>query len=203
MTLVYLLRHGETVWNAEGNKYCGLTDIELSDTGLKQTEAAREILSVVSFDKVYASPLQRAVKTAEVISGNVKNIVTDERLSEINFGGWEGLTRSEIEHTDKLRWDEWLVDPDTVHAGESGEKGFDVVKRGLHFFEDLKKHHEDHVILVVAHNTFNRLLATEWLGLPRSSYRSIKMHNAGISILEINEKTEVIQWNSMMHLSQL
>ena len=87
---LYLVRHGQTVWNKAG-KLQGRTDIELNENG---REAARELgraLENVDFDKIYSSPLIRAYETACLIRGH-RNIpiIRDERLLEISFGDGEG-----------------------------------------------------------------------------------------------------------------
>src|SRR3546814_1104327 len=84
MLNVYLLRHGQTVWNAAGNKYCGRTDVSLTQLGISQAERACELLRDINFENVYASPLERARRTAE-IAVNVLPVETDERLIELYF----------------------------------------------------------------------------------------------------------------------
>lgn len=85
---IWLIRHGQTKLN-KTKKMQGLTDEPLSDRGRAQARAARENLEKlggVSFDAVYASPLDRAIETASIVSGwDRKDIVTDQRLIEVNF----------------------------------------------------------------------------------------------------------------------
>src|SRR5687768_11266518 len=94
MITVYLLRHGQTAWNADNNRYCGRTDIPLTEKGLAQAAAVREQLRGIDFDGIFSSPLQRARVTAEIASG--KNVTTDKRLIEADFGQWEQKTREEF-----------------------------------------------------------------------------------------------------------
>ncbi|MCH5599789.1 histidine phosphatase family protein [Niabella ginsengisoli] len=84
---VYLLRHGQTAWNADNNRYCGRTDIPLTSLGVQQAEAVKAQLDGISIDAAYASPLIRARTTAEIACG--KKVITDERLIEADFGLWE------------------------------------------------------------------------------------------------------------------
>ncbi len=87
---IWLTRHGQTDWNKE-RKMQGRTDIPLNGTGIAQAREMRTKLTDaypgLTFDAVYASPLGRAVTTAEII-GDVPedSIVTDERLTEASFG---------------------------------------------------------------------------------------------------------------------
>ena len=67
---VYIIRHGETIWNAAG-KLQGSMDIELNEKGRAAAGALGERLEGVSFDRIYASPLIRAYETACLIKGNL------------------------------------------------------------------------------------------------------------------------------------
>ena len=99
MLRVILLRHGETAYNADGNRYCGRTDIGLTEKGLAQAAKIFTALKDVHIDAVYSSPLQRARKTAEIASGN-HSVITDDRLIEADFGLWEGKTKEEFNAED-------------------------------------------------------------------------------------------------------
>ena len=71
MTTLVLIRHGQSLWNAE-NKFTGWTDIGLSEKGIKEAEEAGKKLENVPFDVVHTSALIRAQKTAEIIIKNNK-----------------------------------------------------------------------------------------------------------------------------------
>jgi broad specificity phosphatase PhoE len=66
-TWIYLVRHGQTVWNEEG-KLCGSCDVPLSDEGLIQAKKLAERMKRVNLFAVYSSPLLRARQTAEAIA---------------------------------------------------------------------------------------------------------------------------------------
>ena len=86
---IYIARHGQTDWNSQ-HKAQGRTDIPLNETGIKQAEALRDNIKNIKFTAVYASPLKRAAKTAEVATDNKYNIIFDDRLVERSFGDYEG-----------------------------------------------------------------------------------------------------------------
>lgn len=101
MTRFYLLRHGETSWNLEGNRYCGRTDVPLSPAGRDQADRVARALRDVPFAAAFCSPLRRSRDTAESFAApRPLPVVPDDRLAEIDFGAWEGKTRAEIERTD-------------------------------------------------------------------------------------------------------
>lgn len=135
MLNVYLLRHGQTLWNAEGNKYCGRTDIPLTPLGIEQAGLAAGHLKEVKISQVYSSPLERARHTAEIAGGGLP-VHTDPRLIEVDFGHWEGKTRAGFISEDPVLWDNWCRDPGTARAGGTGETALEVVRRVDDFFTE-------------------------------------------------------------------
>ena len=99
MVTLVLIRHGQSLWNAE-NKFTGWTDIGLSEKGIKEAENAGKILEDVEFDVVHTSALIRAQKTAEIIIENNKKsegipVHKDKRLNERHYGSLQGLNKKE------------------------------------------------------------------------------------------------------------
>ena len=99
MTILVLIRHGQSVWNAT-NRFTGWTDVELSEKGEDEAAMAGEQLADVRFDVVHTSALIRAQKTAEIVMS--KNRVSgeiptrqDERLNERHYGDLQGLNKAE------------------------------------------------------------------------------------------------------------
>jgi probable phosphoglycerate mutase len=92
---VLLVRHGQSEWNAAG-RWQGQADPPLSELGRAQARAAAHSLGAL--DAVYASDLQRASETAEIIAAalSLGPVLVDPDLRERNAGEWSGLTREEI-----------------------------------------------------------------------------------------------------------
>ena len=99
MGVLILIRHGQSVWNAE-NRFTGWTDVELSQKGVGEAERAGDILSEIRFGVVHTSGLIRAQKTAEIImsrnnvSGKIP-VMKDKRLNERHYGDLQGLNKAE------------------------------------------------------------------------------------------------------------
>ena len=99
MGVLILIRHGQSVWNAE-NRFTGWTDVELSQKGVGEAERAGDILSEIRFGVVHTSGLIRAQKTAEIImsrnnvSGKIP-VMKDQRLNERHYGDLQGLNKAE------------------------------------------------------------------------------------------------------------
>lgn len=109
------IRHGLTSWNLAG-RYQGRTDTSLCAAGLMEARGAGAALRHTRADLLLTSPLRRARATAEVISRSLGSIPChiDERLIELGFGEWEGLTQAQV----RWRWPallrEWKRAPQSV-----------------------------------------------------------------------------------------
>lgn len=190
MLNVYLLRHGQTQWNADGNRYCGRTDIPLTETGKGQAEAVKDQLKGLSFDAVYSSPLERAYLTARIAGGG-REVIKDERLIEVDFGQWEGKTKEEFIQEDPTLWQNWMSDPFSSRAGGTGETGREVIQRVDRFFIDVRKHQYTN-ILVVGHNGINRLYLAWKLGMVVKYYRRIHQENSSVTLFTLDEHGELM-----------
>lgn len=100
MNDIYLIRHGETEWNAQG-RFQGKLDSAVTDTGVKQAEAIGRRLAGLdlSFDAFITSPLGRTRQTASIIAGlaHLPAAQCDGRLAEVSLGSWDGLTHFDID----------------------------------------------------------------------------------------------------------
>ena len=171
MSKLILIRHGQSVWNAE-NRFTGWTDVDLSEKGVKEAEEAGNELRNQVIDVVHTSDLIRAKRTAEiVIRANVssKDTVTksDWRLNERNYGALQGLNKAETaeEHgAEQVRI--WRRSFDV--APPEGESLEMTARRTIPYFEEeiLPDLESGVNVLVSAHG---------------NSLRSIVMHIEGIS----------------------
>jgi probable phosphoglycerate mutase len=97
MTALYLFRHGETDWNAEG-RIQGSTDIELNALGRKQAEGLALLTQGRGITAVITSDLKRAYETGRIVAAGLEvPLTTDPRLREIMLGDAEGLLASDID----------------------------------------------------------------------------------------------------------
>ncbi|MEC9136773.1 MAG: 2,3-diphosphoglycerate-dependent phosphoglycerate mutase [Candidatus Thermoplasmatota archaeon] len=175
MGVLILIRHGQSVWNAE-NRFTGWTDVELSERGVGEAERAGDILSEIRFGVVHTSGLIRAQKTAEIImsrnnvSGKIP-VMKDQRLNERHYGDLQGLNKAETaERHGAEQVHIWRRSFDVPPPG--GESLKMNAERTIPYFEeeivpDLK---DGKNVLVSAHG---------------NSLRSIVMHIESISPEEI------------------
>jgi broad specificity phosphatase PhoE len=185
MLKIFLLRHGETAYNADNNRYCGRTDIPLTEKGIRQASAVKRQLEGIEFAEVFSSPLQRAYTTACLASG--KDAIKDGRLIEADFGSWEAKTREEFIAENETLWLNWMNDPATHRAGGTGETGAAIVARVHDFFHSLQQTYSEGNIMVVAHNGINRLYMAHKLGMPLKNYRQLVQQNSSITCFTLDK----------------
>ena len=93
---LYFVRHGQTDWNQQG-KLQGRSDIPLNAIGIQQAKDTSRLLKDVSIEKIFCSPLTRAMQTAAILQEVTKcDIVYDDRLKERCFGDLEGKKMNTI-----------------------------------------------------------------------------------------------------------
>jgi len=97
MTLLYLVRHGETDWNRQ-RRIQGSTDIPLNDTGRAQAARAGDLLARREWDGILASPLSRAYETAQIIADRIglEAPAALDELVERAYGDAEGLSARQL-----------------------------------------------------------------------------------------------------------
>src|ERR1017187_8138916 len=140
MALFYFARHGETTWNALG-RWCGRTDVPLSDVGRRQARLLAQRLKLISVDALYSSSLGRALETAGIVGQAVgREPVADDRLVELNYGKWEGRT---FEETKRAAPDVYAAserNPASV-APPQGESGEQLIERVTPFLTEIAQKH--------------------------------------------------------------
>ncbi len=190
---LYFLRHGQTTWNADGNRYAGATDVPLTETGIEQARRGAAMIRDLPLDAVFCSSLSRAVETAKlVLDGRDIPIVQDPRLNEMNYGSWEEKTHAEIVSEPGNHWHEWAADPDARRAGGTGELASEVVARVTSFLYDVLQ--PGRTVLAVAHHTTGRLLIAHTLEMPLANYRRLQLDNASLSLFERSDRGDLWQF---------
>ena len=201
MLRLYFMRHGETVWNTE-RRYQGMTDIELSEEGLRQAECAAKRFKNIKIDKIYASPLKRAMKTAEKIAAEKGlEIISEDDFREIHFGEWEGKTVPELTEKYGESYTNFIREPHKYgFPGEgSVENVINRIKPGI----DRIIAEEKENVLIVSHGGIIRLMIMYIMGLDSSWFTKMWINNTGVSIVEIkNDRRLLLTLNDSAHLAE-
>lgn len=185
---VYILRHGETVWNAENRMQGGLNS-PLTDRG--RTQAARQAAILAGrdlsgFDAV-SSPQGRAFETAAIaLARLVPQVRTDERLREIGVGDWQGLVRDPAWITGPV-----VNTPDgpiAYYENAPNGEGFAALElRCRAFLADLAG-----PAVLVTHGITSRMLRTVLLGRPRQSLGDLPGGQGNVFHLKDGIQTELL-----------
>ena len=177
---LWLVRHGQTAWNASG--LClGRTDLNLNQYGVKMVKALKKHIDIVACDAVYSSPTKRALETARILTtGYSKPIQMSKDLQEVDFGVWEGQTWENITGHREKEWDMWRQDPvhSAPHGGESLEA---VAMRMMHFYRTLLENHEGQTILIVGHGGCLNIFLCTLLQVPLNYLWTFRLNPASFS----------------------
>lgn len=146
---LYLMRHGETEWNKE-KRFQGQLDSPLTKEGIKKIEETGEKLKNTNFYKVYTSEMGRAINTAKILLEKNENknveMKKNEKLNEIYFGIWQGMTYDEILEKYEVEGNNYFYNVKNYNAnnikGETLEKG---LKRFLEGLEEIIKENSENI----------------------------------------------------------
>lgn len=203
MITLYLVRHGESTYNAEG-RVQGHEDPPLSVLGIRQADAIADRLESVRIDRVYSSDLIRASRTAEVVAQRRGlQVSTTPLLREANLGVVQGLTRAEIEEKFPDVRHQWRANAITARppGAESIEQ---VISRCAGLLDGLLSQTEDGLgVLMVGHGGSLRGIVVSVLGLPPEAYHKLRFSNASLSIVDLADRRELRLLNDVCHLDSL
>jgi alpha-ribazole phosphatase len=195
-----LVRHGETELNS-AQRYWGSTDVALGAAGLRQAELLRNRLAAENINIVYASPLQRAMTTASIISNGLRlAIVACRELEEIDFGRIEGLDFNQVQAQFPDIAQMWIQRSPYL-AYPEGESLAQLDLRAAQFISRLSQHASPENILVVAHSGVLRTLICQLMGLPMVHRWSLRLDLASLSIVDTYREGAILSLlNDTAHL---
>jgi broad specificity phosphatase PhoE len=150
----YFIRHGETRYNEE-KRFQGSIDNPLNAKGIIQAQNAAENLAKANLpiDLIVTTPLQRALKTAEIIAEKLnKKLIVKSGLAEKGYGILEGMPFSEVPKILKDNPDVY-VDPTGLPELEGSEKYSDFFTRAVKSLNEVFTQYPNKQILLVAHTT--------------------------------------------------
>ncbi len=202
-TRLWLIRHGETDWNA-AQRIQGRTDIPLNAAGERQAECVAEFLSAQTIHAVYSSDLSRAIQTATPLSKKLGLEVRQvSAFAERDFGIFQGLTSDEIAKAHPADYDRWQSrEPSFAPAG--GESLLLFRARVEAALESLVQQHLGESVAVVTHGGFLDMVYRLGVGVPMQKARDWKIPNAGIQEMILTPaKIEVVRWALVAHLDSL
>ena len=195
MAYLYLVRHGETLLNADDRVNGGTVDSPLTAKGVASARALGELLGNVHFDRIISSPLPRALATTKLVVGADVPIITDRRLREMTLGDWDGLPVAMIaDDAEFHHFNEHLnaFDPTPMHAEpipELWQRGQAALRAAVAGVPD------DGRVLVVSHAIILTLLARVLTGTTTIDASRVdgELANTSVTVLQ----TDQTEWTKL------
>ncbi len=196
---IYIIRHGETYGNLNGD---GFTETDLTPNGMHQIAFLGKRFVKEKIDRIYTSPLKRALKTANAIKSfhpETPFVVDSLLLEKGTDPAYAGLPIEEIK---KL-----CPYADVLQQCPLGVENDDIAyNRAVKFIEKIKAENDfDSTIVVVAHGTFNSYLVLAAIGFPFKENFNFSHLNTGVTLVNYLEedgvvKTKLKYLNDVSHL---
>ena len=187
MPLLLLIRHGENDFVKTGKLPGQSAGIHLNEKGQKQAQALGEALSHVPIKAVYASPLERAVETAEPIASPHKLTIQQEAgLMDAHVGKWQGKSIRALRLTNA--WKVVQHSPSRFQFPE-GESFMDLQTRIVNTLEAIVRKHKNpkDVVAVIFHADPIKLAVSHFLGLPLDHFQRLSCDTGSLSAVFVGE----------------
>jgi|FaiFalDrversion2_1042247.scaffolds.fasta_scaffold00046_6 broad specificity phosphatase PhoE len=200
-TRVFLVRHGQTEWNAQ-RRYQGRSDSPLTPLGQDQMRRLAAALAQEPVAAVYTSPLGRCWWGAECIAAvHGLEPIPEPDLVELNHGILDGLRVEEMEAEVGELVRRWWRDPARVRL-PGGETLEEARTRAMRAFGRIVAGHPDGTVVVVSHAGINRLILLTLLDAPLSAYFRLQQHNGAINLIEASspEEARIVTLNDTCYL---
>jgi uncharacterized phosphatase len=188
VTLVCMVRHGETDWNATG-RLQGREDIELNPAGREQAAQLAGYFKKGQWDLIFSSPLQRAYETARIIATEIglQEIYVMEALKERDYGAASGLLPDDR----RERFPDGII---------PGQEDFEHLrKRAMEALTEIAGEHPGKRILVVSHGALSNSVLYTVSGGAFGSFKTrlkngclnlLAHHGASWSVVFFNKTVE-------------
>jgi broad specificity phosphatase PhoE len=159
VALIFMVRHGQTVWNVD-KRFRGTIDVPLNEKGRRDAQRAAARLADVGLEAVYTSPLSRAREVADAIAGaaGLSRTADLDGLLNLDYGDWHGLTKDECASRDPEAWRLYREHPDHARC-PGGEALADAADRVTAALLDLARRHPGGIVAAVSHGVMVRLAA--------------------------------------------
>lgn len=203
MTHILLVRHAVNDFVKTG-KLAGWTpEVHLNDEGKAQAEALGKRLADAPIQRLYASPLERTMETAEAVRQHHPKlqIVQNTEIGEVRYGDWEGLEINALRH--RKMWHVVQETPSRAYF-PNGETMRGVQTRAVNEIERLAAAHPRELVVVVSHADLIKMIVAHYLGMHLDNFQRIVISPASISSLSLGYgRPYVATMNDVAHISQM
>lgn len=204
MTKILLTRHGH-VEGIRPERFRGRADLPLTARGRAEAEAlARRIAEGFRPSHIYTSPMSRCVETAAAI-GRACDLAaaTCDDLNDIDYGAWQFKTFAEAKVQDPILFAAWFATPHLVRF-PSGEALQNLTARTADALRMVLARHAGDVVVLVGHDSVNRVLLLGFLDLPLSAYWRIAQSPCCVNEIDLGRERVCVQRiNETLHLDAI
>lgn len=188
-TTLFLVRNADTEFTRD-RRLAGRREIALSREGRTQAAALRDRLTGVELGEILASPLPRAVETAEIIAAPAGlGVVRDPRLVDFDAGQWEARAYDDIGASPEYRR---FIENPVAESIPGGEKLMDVRDRMIAAVSQALADNElGSGVVIVSHAGPLRVLLAHYLGMNLVHYHRLRLSPASLSMLRFESEVGV------------
>jgi probable phosphoglycerate mutase len=204
MTKILLTRHGD-VEGIKPERFRGREPLVLTARGRAQAAAlAQRIAGVWQPSHIYTSPLGRCIETATAVAKACGIAAKScDALTDIDYGAWQFKTIAEAKALDPALFAAWFASPQSVRF-PNGESLQDVAARAADAMRVVLARHAEETIVLVGHDSVNRVLLLGFLGLPLAAYWRIAQNPCCINEIDIGGGNVCIHGiNATQHLDAI
>lgn len=201
LTIFYLVRHGETVWNKE-QRLQGWLDSPLSSEGIVRAKKLGDHLKDVPFVAAFCSSSERAKETLHYLVHDEKMpIYYIDNLREIHLGNWQGMTIDEIRKNDRFEYELYTDYPGQFIATHTESFGA-VTERAMYALKSIANQYPKDTVLIVSHGVTIKCIVNAILDRSMEQlWTPPIIEDTSVTILEVtDEQWEVKEISSLMHL---
>jgi broad specificity phosphatase PhoE len=166
---LYLLRHGETEFSQQ-DRFCGRLDAPLTADGHEMATLFAATYGKLGWKAIATSTRARAIDSAAPLATLTGiEASADERLDEMHYGAWQGLSKDEAAARDRDYFARWQRDPSI--GPPMGESPGEVAARAAAAIAALRARHPEGNLLIVSHKALLRILICALFGTELRHYR--------------------------------
>jgi broad specificity phosphatase PhoE len=224
MIRIILVRHGRTAWNidrgqdptsglSQGPRFRGIIDLPLAPQGVEQAQATARRLAGLPLEAIYCSPLQRAVRTAQILAlPHGLRVQTLPGLGSMDYGAWAGRSDSEVAQEWPAIYRLWRLDPFGVQI-PGGESTADLRARAVDAVGQILARHchakqqqaldpldphkprdfgKQRNIVLVSHQVVIKTLVCALAGLPGEAYWRLRQDLCNLTRFDYEPDTDTL-----------
>ncbi len=185
MSSLIFLRHGQAQNNVEQRLVGRMPNIPLTELGAQQARYAADYLSEMNISKIYSSPIQRTVQTAQIVSERCSvDIIQDDRLIEIDMAKFAGMKyQSMLQKYGNMFLK--FYQGDALFDNDDTETFKSVQTRVADLVKDVLEMHPGENVVLVTHMDPIKAMLTSVINLTPDNLQNLIIANASINIFQV------------------